>query len=216
MSLTPAAKLLWCYLCDNCDNSGVIDINKPLAAFQIGAELNDSHWKEVESRLSVLENGKTWIPKFIKFQYGELNPCSPPHLAVIKLIQKNNIPYEYPRPSLELGYQYPSPSLKDKDKDKDKEKGTEPPNKFKKPTIEEVKLCCARIGIPESDGDWFWNKCEGNGWTNGGKPIRSWQHTLASWKAAGYLPSQKAPRIQPIRQQPILRDATYNAAEDGE
>lgn len=59
------------------------------------------------------------------------------------------------------------------------------------PTLEEVKLGCAKTGVPESDAIWFWNKCEGNGWTNGGKPIKSWAHTIASWKAAGYLPSQK-------------------------
>lgn len=59
------------------------------------------------------------------------------------------------------------------------------------PTLEEVKLACEKSGIPESDAVWFWNKCEGNGWTNGGKPIRSFAHTLAAWKAAGYLPSQK-------------------------
>jgi hypothetical protein len=61
----------------------------------------------------------------------------------------------------------------------------------KSPTLEEVKLTCAKAGIPESDAVWFWNKCEGNGWTNGGKKIKSYPHTLAAWKAAGYLPSQK-------------------------
>ncbi len=46
-------------------------------------------------------------------------------------------------------------------------------------------------GIPDSDADWFFWKCEGNGWTNGGKPIRNWKATLRSWKQAKYLPSQK-------------------------
>lgn len=61
----------------------------------------------------------------------------------------------------------------------------------KTPTLEEVKLVCEKAGIPESDAVWFWNKCQGNGWTNGGKPIKSYPHVLAAWKAAGYLPSQK-------------------------
>jgi hypothetical protein len=60
-----------------------------------------------------------------------------------------------------------------------------------RPSLEEVKLCVAKTGLPETDAVWFWNKCEGNGWTNGGKPIKSWAHTIASWKAAGYMPSQK-------------------------
>jgi hypothetical protein len=62
---------------------------------------------------------------------------------------------------------------------------------FKKPTLEEVRLVTAKIGLPDADADWFWNKCEANGWTNGGHPIKSWQHTIASWKSAGYMPSQK-------------------------
>lgn len=61
----------------------------------------------------------------------------------------------------------------------------------KNPSLEEVKLSCQNQAISESDAVWFWNKCEGNGWTNGGKAIKSWPHVLSSWKAAGYLPSQK-------------------------
>jgi len=64
-------------------------------------------------------------------------------------------------------------------------------NKFKKPSIEEVKLFCSKSGIPISDAEWFFHKCEGNGWTNGGRPIKRWGSTLSAWKSAGYLPSQK-------------------------
>lgn len=65
------------------------------------------------------------------------------------------------------------------------------PKKFIPPNTDEVRLFCDKSGISEQDADWFWHKCEGNGWTNGGKPIKSWQHTLTSWKLANYLPSQK-------------------------
>jgi hypothetical protein len=47
------------------------------------------------------------------------------------------------------------------------------------------------LGIPDSDSEWFFFKCHGNGWTNGGKPILRWKATIRSWKSAGYLPSQK-------------------------
>jgi hypothetical protein len=73
----------------------------------------------------------------------------------------------------------------------DKKSTSPTPSKFKIPTLEEVKLCCAKTGLPDSDAVWFWNKEEGNGWTNGGKKIKSWPHTIAAWKAAGYMPSQK-------------------------
>lgn len=60
-----------------------------------------------------------------------------------------------------------------------------------KPTVEEIKAHCVKLGLPESDGEWFFHKCEGSGWTNNGKPIRSWAGTISAWKLANYMPSQK-------------------------
>ena len=62
---------------------------------------------------------------------------------------------------------------------------------FGKASLEQVKLYCAKAGISEQDAEWFWNKMEGNGWTNGGKPVKSWEKTLMAWKLAGYLASQR-------------------------
>lgn len=47
------------------------------------------------------------------------------------------------------------------------------------------------LGLPESDARWFFHKCQANGWTNGGREIKSWQDTIRSWKHGGYLPSQR-------------------------
>jgi hypothetical protein len=54
-----------------------------------------------------------------------------------------------------------------------------------------VKEFCSTIGIIEADAEWFFWKCHGNGWKNGGEPIKDWKATLRSWQKAGYLPSQK-------------------------
>lgn len=85
----------------------------------------------------------------------------------------------------------PSPSPSPDPKIKEKDTRTPPSTFHRRPTEEEIKLVCGKIGLPEADAVWFWNKCEGNGWTNGGRPIRSPAHTIAAWKAAGYMPSQK-------------------------
>lgn len=47
------------------------------------------------------------------------------------------------------------------------------------------------IGLPRSDGEWFFLKCEGCGWKNNGKPIVDWKATMRSWKIAAVFPSQK-------------------------
>jgi hypothetical protein len=61
-----------------------------------------------------------------------------------------------------------------------------------KPTIDDVRVFCAEIGLPESDGDYMFHHWESNGWTKSGKPIKSWQAMIRSWKSAKYLPSQKS------------------------
>jgi hypothetical protein len=61
----------------------------------------------------------------------------------------------------------------------------------KTPSLDEVRLSCQKTGLTDSDAEWFWNKSEGNGWTNGGKKMVSWPHVIAAWKAQGFFPSQK-------------------------
>lgn len=64
-------------------------------------------------------------------------------------------------------------------------------------SFEEVEKFCVEIGLAGSDGEWFFNKCEGCGWQNGGKPIKDWRATLRAWRTAGYLPSQKQKSQEP-------------------
>lgn len=61
----------------------------------------------------------------------------------------------------------------------------------RKANYEDVKAFCSELGLPDSDSDYFFHHWEGNGWTNGGKPIKNWKGTIRAWKAAGHLPSQK-------------------------
>lgn len=56
---------------------------------------------------------------------------------------------------------------------------------------ESVKFCLSQ-SLTEDDGKWFFDKCEGNGWKNSGKPIVDWQATIRSWKRVKTIfPSQK-------------------------
>lgn len=70
-----------------------------------------------------------------------------------------------------------------------------PPEKItkQKATLDEVLAFCTSIDLPATDAEWFFSKCEGNGWTNAGKAIRNWQQTIRSWKLSKYLPSLKQP-----------------------
>jgi hypothetical protein len=118
-SLSPTAKLLWSWLLDHCDNAGVIDPDIMLATFQIGDTVKEDHFTELGDRIQTLPNGKRWIPKFIRFQFGQLSPESRVHASVVKLLRFHNI--QYPMDSLSIPYVKGIDTLKDKDKDKDKE-----------------------------------------------------------------------------------------------
>lgn len=54
-----------------------------------------------------------------------------------------------------------------------------------------IEEFCVSVGLPKKDGTACFHKWIGNGWTNGGEPIRDWKATIRSWKVAGYMPSQK-------------------------
>jgi len=68
----------------------------------------------------------------------------------------------------------------------------------RKTNYEEIKSFCAELRLPECDPEYLFHHWESNGWTNGGKPIKSWKGTIRAWKAAGHLPSQKngTPQVQ--------------------
>ena len=74
-----------------------------------------------------------------------------------------------------------------------------------KGTLSEIMDYCRDIGLPDSDADYFFNKWEGNGWSNGGRPIKDWRATIRSWKAGGYCPSQKH-KPTPKTQAPALQE----------
>lgn len=58
-------------------------------------------------------------------------------------------------------------------------------------TEDELKAYCLEIGLPANDGKACFDKWTGNGWVNNKAPIKDWRATIRSWRAQGYLPSQK-------------------------
>ncbi len=175
-TLKPETKLLWQWILDNCDHAGIIEPDMELASFQIGYAMGMDTLSLLGDRIKRLDDKKWMVVKFIAFQYGVLSEDCKGHNPVFASLKKHGV----------KGYAKGIHTPQDTDKtgqgqrqDKDR------------PSLDEVKLCCSKAGLPESDAVWFWNKCQGNGWTNGGKPIKSWPHTIASWKAGNYMPSQK-------------------------
>lgn len=86
-----AAKLLWLWLCDNCDHAGVISPDLDLASFQIGEPVDESTVELLGDRLGRLKNGKLHIRKFVIFQYGKLSALCKPHVPVFAALEKHGL-----------------------------------------------------------------------------------------------------------------------------
>lgn len=119
-SLQGAYKLLWFYICDDCDHAGIWQVDMDVAKIRTGEKsLNEEKAiKSLNEKIVVFDSGKKWfIPSFIEFQYPKgLNPTNKAHGSVIHILSKYNLINEDYKP-------LPSPlqGAKDKDMVKDME-----------------------------------------------------------------------------------------------
>ena len=90
--LDPKYKLFWFYLLDNCDHAGVFDADIESASFHIGLEYTEEEILKVFNRKIVpFKTDKWFIPKFVEYQYGELNENNRAHLSVINILNKYDL-----------------------------------------------------------------------------------------------------------------------------
>ncbi len=105
------AKLVWIYILDNCDHTGVWPANFKLMSFQLGISVKASDFDSwFAEKVRLIDDDKYFIQSFIEFQYGTLSPSNRAHKAVIELIEKLG-------PSKDLNSSILGAQDKDKDKD---------------------------------------------------------------------------------------------------
>ena len=192
--LQPKHKLLWQWMCDTCDNAGILDADWGLASFQIGCAFTAADLDAFDGRATIIPCGKVWIPSFITFQCSTLSRDCKAHGPIFTSLEKHGInpetltPIGYAESSNRVFYTHKEkekePEMdKDKEKAKDKERSTA---KAKSPEV--VEEFAASLGCPAGQGTAAYWKWEGNGWINGKAPIKDWKATVRSWKAQGYAP----------------------------
>ena len=138
--LSPEMKLFWFYLLDNCDHAGIWEVDIELAAFQIKVELDESDILDTFNRKIVaFKPGKWFVPKFIVYQYGELNKSNRAHLSVIKILTKYGL-YKGLN-EVEQGAYKSLEGAKDKEQYKDKvlDKDKDKDKKSKKVQLKEIE-----------------------------------------------------------------------------
>jgi len=110
-SLQVPYKLLWLYILDECDHAGIWHVELDVASLRIGYELDIiKAISAFGNHIIIFDDGNKWfIPDFIDFQYGILNPQNRAHNSVLELLQKYKL----------KGHIRGLQGYKDKDKDMD-------------------------------------------------------------------------------------------------
>jgi len=175
--LKPQHKLLWFYILDDCNHAGIWDVDIEVASIRVGEELiYDMLPQAFLDKIVIFDNGDKWfIPEFIDFQYGELNPTSNVHKSVIALLEKYNLE------GYVKGSQGVQSTLNNKDKDKDKDIVKAKVKRFVKPTIEDIFNYCSER---ENNVDIrrFFDYYESNGWKVGKNPMKDWKASVRTWE----------------------------------
>ena len=118
--LQGAYKLLWLYICDDCDHAGIWQVDIEVAAIRIGEKIDSKEAiKSFDEKIIIFDKGNKWfIPSFLEFQYPSgLNPDNRAHNSVIILLEKYNLRISNNKPLIS-----PSEGSMDMDMDKDMDK----------------------------------------------------------------------------------------------
>lgn len=175
--LSPQQKLLWFYILDDCNHAGIWEVDLEVASIRVGFDLShDNLPSSFGEKVISFDNGDKWfIPDFIDFQYGELNPNSNVHKSVITLIEKYNLE------GYLKGSQGVQSILNNKDKDKDIVKAKAKVKRFVKPTIEEVADYCNERNN-SVDAEKFYDYYSSNGWKVGKNAMKDWKASVRTWE----------------------------------
>lgn len=145
--LQGAYKLLWLYICDDCDHAGVWQVDLEVASIRIGEPIDmEIAIKSFGDKIVIFDDGNKWfIPSFLEFQYPSgLNPDNRAHSSIIFLLEKYNLRKIQNKPLRSpLQGRKDMDMVKDMDKDKDKEG-----------KIEKIKMIFTGTEIEEAWDSW--------------------------------------------------------------
>lgn len=187
--LTPVQKCIWEYALSQCDHTGFLSFDIESMSFHIGAEITKKELSAFNGRFIFIREDLIFIPKFIKFQYGELDKAIPTHRGVIKALEKHNIDLNKPFETIFEGFGKGFETLQDKEKDMNKDidlekgvKGGKTKSILKAPKFDEVEAYAKERNRPELAKKFFDYFTQGNWIDAKGEKVRNWKQKFITWE----------------------------------
>lgn len=126
--LTLKQKILWLFICDNCDAAGIADFSPKFFSMSVGFTVTRNMLDEYfKGRITWIDENKFFIPSFIEFQYGQLSEACKPHKPIIAELEKKGLlSVENGKGVLRVfkGFAKGINTLEEKEKEKEQEKET--------------------------------------------------------------------------------------------
>lgn len=113
-------KLLWLYICDDCDHAGIWQVDIEVAQIRVGEKLCEKKALQFfGDKVITIDGGTKWfIPSFIEFQYPSgLSENNKAHAGIIKILEKYQNQIDEFKPLVS-----PLQGAMDMDKDKEMDK----------------------------------------------------------------------------------------------
>ncbi|MCK9482820.1 MAG: hypothetical protein M0R34_00440 [Candidatus Marinimicrobia bacterium] len=202
-SLSPAEKLLFLYIIDNCNIAGIWEIDTELASFVIGMTIEETQkaLEKIKEKTEPLNETHLWIRNFLKHQRNlPLKINNAAHVAVINILLEykdcsNNILRLLDTEDIReatRGYTSPcisplnSPHSISNSKSTSKSKGNSN-SKFVPPTFLEVKEYIeSNPELSNVNAETFFKGFNDSGWVDTqGKPVKNWKLKLRTWSSYG-------------------------------
>lgn len=180
--LSPESKCFWQYICDNCSNAGIWDVDFETAAHFIGKNLNEEKVRaEFEKQYIEFADGKKWYLKdFIPFQYGKLKSKNVFHIKIKESLQAENLPPEILKNintlSIECQDSIDTPQEKDNEVNRDVEK-----HKEKHMTPLQIVVNAYKVKTGHDINDKAWDKLN---FARFGKPAKQLLEYFGNWRDA--------------------------------
>ncbi len=125
LSLSNDYRIIWQWLIDNCNHAGICKRNIKLLNVMCNTEINEDVMIQSMDGRVIIANNNWFIPKFLKFQYADLQSNRPVIISVRKELFRSGyyrlIPKEFGNDYLIIPESFNNDYsiIKDKSKDKD-------------------------------------------------------------------------------------------------